>query len=162
LATVERFSGFLTYPYLFYFINKFSFSLKEQAVNPRKVYAADVGLRNAISFNFSEDRGKLLENLVFLALLAKGKEVYYYKTKNNLEVDFLVKEGQKSYSLIQVCSSLMDYNTREREIKALLAARKELKMASGIILTEDEDDLLEVENEKILVKPVYKWLLDLN
>ena len=75
LSTIERFSQYLATPFLIYFLPRFSYSLKEQTVNPRKVYAADLGLRNAISFSFNEDRGRLLENLVFLHLLKKEKEV---------------------------------------------------------------------------------------
>lgn len=160
LATIERFSEYATYPYLFYFVSKFAFSLKEQAVNPRKVYVADVGLRNAVSFDFSEDKGKILENLVFLNFLKKGKEVYYYKTKNNLEVDFVVKEGRKIASITQVCNSVKNYGTKEREIKALVAAMNELHLKQGTILTEDEEDEIVADNKVIIVKPIYRWLFE--
>ncbi|MBU4338608.1 ATP-binding protein [Patescibacteria group bacterium] len=160
LSTIERFSEYLTYPYLIYFVSKFSFSLKEQAVNPRKVYISDLGLRNAVSFDFSENKGKLLENLVFLHLLKTGKEIYYYKTKNNLEVDFLLKEKQKIKSLIQVCLTLKDFKTKDREIDSLVKAMQELELKEGLILTKDEEDAIEVDGKKIKVMPVYKWLLE--
>ncbi len=162
LSTIERFSEYLTYPFLIYFINKFSFSLKEQTVNPRKIYISDLGLRNAVSFDFSGNKGKLLENLVFLHLLKLDKEIYYYKTKNNLEVDFLLKEKQKIKSLIQVCLTLKDFKTKDREINALVKAMQELKLEQGLILTQDEEEMIEVEGKKIEVMPVYKWLLEKN
>jgi len=160
LNTVERFSEYLTYPYLVYFVNKFSFSLKEQAVNPRKIYVSDLGLRNAISFDFSENKGRLLENLVFLHLLKTEKEIYYYKTKDNLEVDFLVKEEKQIKLLIQVCLTMKNFGTKEREIKALVKAMKELKLKQALILTENEEDIIKVDNKKIEVMPVWKWLLE--
>ena len=160
LNTVERFSEYLTYPYLVYFVNKFSYSLKEQSVNPRKIYISDLGLRNAISFNFSENKGRLLENLVFLRLLETEKEIYYYRTKNNLEVDFLVKKKQKVELLIQVCLTLKDFKTRDREIEALVKAMRELKLRWGIIITEDEEDEIKIDSKKIKVIPAYQWLLE--
>lgn len=159
LTTVERFSEYLTYPYLVYFVNKFSFSLKEQSINPKKVYVSDVGLRNAVSFNFSENKGKLLENLVFLHLLKTEEEIYYYKTKNNLEVDFLVKEKQKIKSAIQVCLTLKDFKTKDREIKSIVKAMAELKLKQGLIITEDEEGEIKIDNKKITVIPIYRWLL---
>lgn len=162
LSTVERFSEYLTYPYLVYFVNKFSFSLKEQAVNPKKIYISDLGLRNAVSFDFSENKGKLLENLVFLRLLKTEEEIYYYKTKNNLEVDFLVKEKQKIKTLIQVCSTLKDFKTKDREIKSTIKAIQELKLKQALIITEDEDDAIGVDNKKIKVMPIWQWLLEKN
>ncbi len=160
LSTIERFSEYLTYPYLIYFVSKFSFSLKEQAVNPRKIYISDLGLRNAVSFDFSGNKGKLLENLVFLHLLKTGKEIYYYKTKNNLEVDFLLKEKQKIELLIQVCLTLKDFKTKDREIKALAKAMQELKLKQALILTEDEENTIEIDGNEIKAMPVYKWLLE--
>ena len=159
LSTIERFSDYFTTPFLLYFVPKFSYSLKEQSVNPRKVYAADLGLRNAISFNSSEDRGKLLENLIFLQLLRSEDEIYYYKTKDNLEVDFLIRQKGKIKYLIQVCVSLKNFNTREREIKALLNAMKELNLSEALIITEDEEEVIEDDGKKIIAIPAYWWLL---
>jgi len=162
LSTVERFSEYLTYPYLIYFVSKFSFSLKEQSVNPRKIYISDLGLRNAVSFDISENKGKLLENLVFLRLLKTEEEIYYYKTKNNLEVDFLLKKKQKIESLIQVCLTLKDFKTKDREISALVKSMQELKLKQALILTEDEEDIIEIDGKEIKAMPVYKWLLEEN
>lgn len=159
LTTIERFSEYLTAPFLIYFVKKFSRSLKEQSVNPRKVYAGDVGLRNAIRFQESEDRGRLLENVIFLELLRRGKEIYYYKTKNNLEVDFLVKENKK-ISLIQVAHTVKKFETRTRELNALFRAMEELNISSGIIITDNEEEVIREKNLSISVIPAYKWLLE--
>ena len=134
--------------------------MKEQSVNPRKIYVSDLGIRNAISFDFSENKGRLLENLVFLRLLKTDKEIYYYKTKNNLEVDFLVKEKQKVKLLIQVSFVLKNFKTKDREIKALTKAMQELKLKQGIIITENEEDEINIDGKKIKVIPAYQWLLE--
>ncbi|WP_440946512.1 ATP-binding protein [Methanosarcina sp. T3] len=99
---------------LVYFLPLFSYSLKAQAINPRKVYCIDNGLRNAISFTFSKDEGRLAENLVFLELMRRDKEIYYWK--NWGEVDFVVKGKDNSLTAINV--SYID-RTEEREIRAL-------------------------------------------
>lgn len=159
LTTVERFSDYFTRPYLFHFLKIFSYSLKEQAVNARKVYACDLGLRNAISQSFSQDTGRLLENLIFLNLLWHQKDFTYYRTKNNLEVDFVVFEKNKKKQLIQVCMTLDDFKTRERELRALRVAMAELKLKSGLIITQDQEEALLEKGVEIKIIPAWKWLL---
>jgi len=139
---------------------QFSYSLKKQSRAPKKIYAGDLGLLNAVSFKFSEDKGRLLENLVFLELTRKKSELYYYKTGNGLEVDFLIKEKTKAKSLIQVAWDLADKKTRDREIKALIEAMNELNLNQGMILTDNERESLKSGSKKIIIKPVYQWLLE--
>jgi predicted AAA+ superfamily ATPase len=93
LDTVERFSKYFSIARLIFFVPKFSFSVKEQILNPKKVYCMDSGLRNMVSFKFSEDIGRIAENVVFLNLLFRNKEIYYWKDHAGKEVDFVVKEG---------------------------------------------------------------------
>ena len=111
-----------------------------------------------IAFHFSENRGKYLENIVYLELRRRYKEVYYYKTENNLEVDFLVREGTKITLLIQVTESLKDPKTKEREYKALIKAMGELRAEKGLILTQEEEPA-DAEYPEIEVAPIYRWLL---
>ena len=158
--TVKSYVEYLENSFLIFTVNLFSYSLKQQFVAPKKVYCIDNGLANSISFRFSKDKGKFLENLVFLELKRRKKEIYYYKTENNLEVDFLIREGRKIKELIQVTKSLDNFETRERELKSLFVALRELKMKNGLILTEDEEDLIEDGNLKITVLPIYRWLLE--
>ncbi|MCK5475989.1 MAG: ATP-binding protein [Candidatus Pacebacteria bacterium] len=158
--TVKNYVEYLENSFLIFTVNLFSYSLKQQFVAPKKVYCIDNGLSNSISFRFSRDKGKFLENLVFLELKRREEEIYYYKTKNNLEVDFLIREERKVKKLIQVTKSLDDFKTREREMKSLITAMKELKMKNGLILTEDEEDLIKDGNLKITVLPIWKWLLE--
>lgn len=157
--TVKSYVEYLENSFLIFTVNLFSYSLKQQFVASKKVYCIDNGLANSVSFRFSKDRGKFLENLVFSELKRRGKEIYYYKTENNLEVDFLIRENNKIKELIQVTQNLDNLETKEREIKSLAAAMKELKMKNGIILTEDEENIIKTENKTITVLSIWKWLL---
>ena len=141
---------------------QFSYSLKKQTKTLKKIYAVDTGLANNVSFKFSEDYGRILENAVFLELKKRwrGQEFYYYKTANNLEVDFLVKEKLKPKQLIQSAWTLSDKKTKEREIKALAVAMDELNMKEGLILTHNEEDEIKIKNKTILIKPAWKWMLE--
>jgi len=156
--TVKSYTEHLENSFLIFTINLFSYSLKQQAVAPKKAYYLDNGLANAVSFRFSRDKGKFLENLVFVELKRRDEDIYYYKTKNNLEVDFLLKK-EESKQLIQVSQNLKENKTKEREVKSLTTALKELKLKQGLILTEDEEEIISLKGIKIVVQPVYKWLL---
>lgn len=137
----------------------FDYSLKKQIVNPKKIYAVDAGLINAVSFQFSENKGRLLENIVFLELIRREKDVYYYRTKKGREVDFAVKRGRKISELIQVAQQLSRKNTKEREVTALSSAMDEQNLREGLILTENEEATIEIGQKRVKVIPVCKWLL---
>jgi len=158
--TVKSYTEYLENAFLIFPVNIFSYSLKQQFIAPKKVYCIDNGLANAISFQFSKNRGRFLENLVFLELKRRYQEIYYYKTRNNLEVDFLIKEARTTKAIIQVTQSLSNIQVRQREIKALGLAMEELKLNKAIILTEEEEEQIRLKDKIIQVKPVYKWLLE--
>ena len=159
MNTIKSYADFLENSYLIFLVSKFSYSLKEQFVALKKIYCIDNGLAESIAFQFSKNKGKFLENLVFLELRRKFSEIYYYKTANNLEVDFLVKSGKKDLRLIQVADHLDNEKTRQREVNALVKAMDELKLKSALILTEDTEEEIASEKKVITVKPIYKWLL---
>ena len=158
--TAKSYVGYLEDSFLAYTSSLFDYSLKRQILTPKKIYGVDNGILNLVSFRFSENYGRLLENLVFIELKRRGREVYYYKTKNNLEVDLLVREKNEISGLIQVCASLLHPDTEKREIRALAASMGELKLKKGLILTGDEEKEIKVDSGSIKVKPVYKWLLE--
>jgi len=159
-ALASSYIDYLKNSFLIFELFQFSYSLKKQQKALKKIYTIDSGIANAVSFRFSKDSGRILENIVFLHLKMMGKEIYYYKTKNNLEVDFIVKKETEEKELIQVSWSLIDKKTREREIKSLLIAMSELSILKGLILTDDEEENIEIEQKTIIVKPAYKWLLE--
>jgi predicted AAA+ superfamily ATPase len=155
--TLEEYIGYLEDVYLLFGVNHFSYSLKKQITYPRKIYCVDNGLINAVSFKFSDDAGRLLENAVFAAIKAKGLECYYWKGKK--ECDFILKEGKSVSDAIQVSYSLKDDATRKRELEGIIEVMKEFNLKKGTILTYDESESIAVQGMKIEVVPVWQWLL---
>jgi predicted AAA+ superfamily ATPase len=155
LDTAERFSYYLTYPYMIFFTRKFSYSLKEQEVNPRKVYCIDTGLRNTISLRFSEDIGRIYENVAFLHLTQAGKEVFYWKGK--AECDFLVRSGRSPGEAIQVCHTLTE-EVKDRELKGLLEAMEKFKLETGLVITESYEGQEKHKGKSVSFVPLWKWL----
>ena len=158
--TVKKYADYLENSFLLFTTNRFSYSLKQQFVSNKKVYCIDNGMVRSIAFRFSENKGKFLENLAFLELRRKYPDIYYYKTSNNLEVDFLVREGRKNRALIQVTQGLGNEKTRQREIAALVQGMSELKIKKALILTEDSEERIKEKNKLITVKPIYKWIVE--
>ncbi|MBI2665767.1 ATP-binding protein [Candidatus Woesearchaeota archaeon] len=143
--------------YLLFSVPLFSYSYKKQQVNQKKIYSIDNGFSYANSASFSKNKGKMLENVVFLGLRRKYKEIFYFKEKN--ECDFVIKEKEKVIKAIQVC---LEFNeeTKQREITGLLSALNEFKLGQGLILTNQQEDAFIIDGKKILVQPVWKWLLE--
>lgn len=155
---VEKYFEYLKDTYLIFELLKYDYSLKKQLRNLRKIYAIDNALINAVSFSFSENTGRLLENSVFLELKRQEKEIYYHQDKS--ECDFVVKQGNKIKEAIQVTHSLSDEKVRKREIKGLKEAMDLYSLDQGLILTNDEEDEFLEGDKKIIVKPVWRWLLE--
>ncbi len=147
-STIKDYLSYYLEAFLFFTLDHFSYSLKEQKSLPSKIYCIDNGLRNAVSFKFSKDEGKLAENLVFIELKRREKNVYYWKKVH--EVDFVIKN--KGLTAINV--SYTD-EIDKREIKSLLECKKELNIKEMIILTKN----LETKKDKINYIPLWKWLL---
>lgn len=164
LTTVERFSDHLETANVVFFLKKFSFSFKEQEKAQRKIYSADVGMSNAIGFRFSENLGKIMENIVAVELKKRQSfnpqiEIYYWKDYQQREVDFVVKEGLDVVQLIQVCHDVTNLETKEREVRSLVRAMKEFKLTEGLIITDDFEGEEEMKGFKIEYVPMWKWLL---
>jgi predicted AAA+ superfamily ATPase len=153
---IKDYIGAFADSYLLFELEMFDFSLKKQVRNPKKVYAIDTGEVNAIAFHFSENVGRLLENLVFLELRRLGLEVYYYKTQGGLEVDFLAKRNLK-LALVQTAWDMRDVQTRAREQKTLAQACEELKLKQGLIITRDCSEGLVEDERNITVVPAYSF-----
>lgn len=155
--TVTSYIGYLETSWLLLVINRYAFSVKQQQIANKKVYCIDTGLTKSVAFSFSQDKGKFLENIVFLALRRlNGEDIYYYKTKTEKEVDFYLPRKK---IFIQVSQSINDPATRERETDALIDAMGEVEKSTGFILTEDEENNLSFDGTAIPVHPIYEWLL---
>ena len=161
--TIQKFSSYLEEVNMLFFVKRFSFKVKEQEKSARKLYAADVGLANAVGFRFSSNLGRIAENLVAIELRREERlgnmEIYYWQDIQKREVDFIVKKEQKIRQLIQVCWNINEYKTKEREIKALLKASKELKCANLLVITENYETEEKIDSKKVKYIPLWKWLL---
>jgi predicted AAA+ superfamily ATPase len=149
------FVSYLEDSYLLFTVSKFDYSLKKQAVNPKKVYLIDNGLADVNSVLFSSNKGRMLENCVFLELRRGGKEIFYFR--ENKECDFLVKERNAIVGAIQVCYELNEDN-KQREIDGLVEALKKFDLPQGTILTLDQQDEVEISGKTIKIYPVWRWL----
>lgn len=152
--SVVEYTRALEDAYLIFPITIFEFSYKKQIINPKKIYCVDTGMRNVIGFTFSEDIGRLYENLVFMQLKRLVKEIYYWK--NTYECDFITREGKKLRA-IQVCYDIR--NAKERELKGLLEAMNQFKIMVGHIVTENYEAEEEIGGRKIKYVPLWKWLI---
>lgn len=156
--TVTNYIEYLKTSWLIFAVNRYAFSLKQQQIANKKVYCVDTGLVKSVAFSFSENRGKLLENIVFLTLRRFKEEIYYYKTEKDKEVDFYLP---KKKMLIQVSQRISEPLVLERETQALVDAMDEVGSTSALLLTEDEKDRLSFGNKTITVIPIYEWILQL-
>ena len=156
IATVKSILESFENSFLFFFINKFDYSIKTQIQNPRKVYCIDNSFLINMGFRLSEDKGKLLENLTAIELKRREREIFYYSEK--YECDFLIREGNKIKEAIQVTYELNEKN-KEREIAGLMEALNKFKLKEGLIITFDQEESFEQEGKKIKAIPVWKWLL---
>jgi len=163
-VTIEKFSSHLEEAGLVFFLKRFSFKIREQEKSPRKAYSIDTGLANAVGFRFSQDSGRVAENAVAIELKRKcaldpSMEAYYWKNPQHEEVDFVIKEGPKVRQLVQVCWDVGGYGTKEREVRALLKAGRELKCKDLLVITGDHEGEERAKGKKITYKPIGKWLL---
>jgi len=154
--TITEYLSHLEDSYLLHFIPKFSYSLRKQMVNPRKVYAIDTGMISVNSGSFTDDNGRKLENLVYLHLRRKSKEIYYFAEKG--ECDFVVFSNAVVVEVVQVCFDLNPDNL-ERELNGLVEAMTLFNLGEGKIVTIHQKDRYEKEDRVIEVVPCHEYLL---
>ena len=155
-SSIKDYLYYYEQTYLWFYLKKFDYSLKKQIMNPKKVYGIDSAFVHRLGFSFSENKGRILENIVFLDLLRQGKEVFYHTGKK--ECDFVIKKGLKIVEAIQVTYSLNDSNF-EREISGLLEAMEYYRLGKGTILCFDTIESSKPIPNGIEVQAVWKWLL---
>jgi len=152
--TISNYLGYLQEVFFLTAHEKFSYAPRQRIMNPKKIYLLDTGF-SLLSTNFSENRGKLLENAVAVEMFRRRAECFYYKGRR--ECDFIIKEGTKPKAAIQVCWELTPKN-ETRELRGLREAMNAFAIEEGFILTNDEERELTFESAKIQVMPVWKWL----
>lgn len=156
-STILSWFSHLELSYLVSFLPMYSHSTKAQLINPRKVYAIDLGLVNVISNTVTEDIGRKLENLIFLHLRRKYSELYYFY--NNGECDFVATKDGVVTQLVQVCYELSADNLK-RELNGLLQAMRFFKQHKATIVTFANTDFIEEDGFEIDVIPAYKYLMN--
>lgn len=161
VTTTRKFMDYLHEPYLFYYLPRFNNKLKLMKKAASKVYVIDNGFVAAKAFNLSENLGRLLENEVFVELLRQGYQVetslFYYRSRNNREVDFVTRQGTHINQLIQVCYDMTSPKTEKREVSSLIECAGELKCKNLLIITNNEEREIHTDGYNIKVIPFIKY-----
>lgn len=154
VATTKKFCDYLNEPYLFFYLPRFNNKLKLMNKAPKKVYVVDNGFVQSTAFNLSENLGRLLENQVFVELLRRGyipgQTLFYYRTRNDKEIDFVTRKGAKVEQLIQVCYDMTSEKTRKRELDALAEAAEELHCNNLLVITNSQEEKIKWKQTIIL------------
>lgn len=151
---MEYFSHFES-SYLFHFVPFFSYSVRSQMINPRKVYSADNGLITVNSASFSDDSGRKLENIVYCHLRSGYKSIFYFSGKK--ECDFVITRKGKKALVFQVCQNL-DRDNLDRELGGLYEAMAFFKLKDGVVLTMNQKDTFKQNGLTARVIPVWEFL----
>ena len=161
VATTKKFCDYLNEPYLFFYLPRFNNKLKLMNKAPKKVYVVDNGFVQSTAFNLSENLGRLLENQVFVELLRRGyipgQTLFYYRTRNDKEIDFVTRKGAKVEQLIQVCYDMSSEKTRKRELDALAEAAEELHCDNLLVITNSQEEKIEWKRTAILVTSIQNF-----
>lgn len=159
--TTKKYMDYLHEPYLFYYLSRYNNKLKLMKKAPRKVYVVDNGFVASKAFSLSDNLGRLLENQVFIELVRRGydveKTMFYYRSRNDKEVDFVLRQGTKIKRLVQVCYDMSSPKTEKREVDSIIECAGELKCSSLVIVTYNEKRLIEKDGYKIDVVPISEF-----
>ena len=158
----SRYMEYLENTYMIHYVPLFDWSLQKQFVNPKKIYSIDTGLSKRVSFEVGKRTGDMLENIVYLELRRRYSEIYYFKTSQGYEVDFLIKEYKDITHLVQVSQTLVNEKTKKRELRSLVKASDELAHSENVallLLTMDETRTELVDGKRVEVVNILEWLL---
>lgn len=163
VTTTRKFMDYLHEPYLFYYLPRFNNKLKLMKKAASKVYVIDNGFVAAKAFNLSENLGRLLENEVFVELLRMGYKVetmlFYYRSRNDREVDFVTRQGTRIERLIQVCYDMSSPKTEKREVDSLVECAGELRCNNLMIITNNDEREILKDGYNIKVVPFVKFVM---
>ncbi|MFA5782434.1 MAG: ATP-binding protein [Bacteroidales bacterium] len=164
VPTVQKFVGYLSEPYLFLNLTRYAAKIKTQQKSPKKSYVIDNGFIKARSFELSPNYGRLLENVVFIELLRRHYkpelDLFYYRTRNDREIDFVCKKGHTVERLIQVCYDITNPKTLKRELDALFEASFELACNNLLLITWDKEEVIKRNGRNIQLLTAWKWLCE--
>ena len=156
--TTKKYMDYLHEPYIFYYLSRYNNKLKLMKKAPRKVYVVDNGFIASKAFSLSDNLGRLLENQVFIELVRRGydveKSMFYYRSRNDKEVDFVLRKGTQIERLVQVCYDMSNPKTEKREVDSIVECAGELKCNNLIIVTNHDKRIIEKDGYKIDVLPI--------
>jgi predicted AAA+ superfamily ATPase len=159
--TTKKYMDYLHEPYLFYYLSRYNNKLKLMKKAPRKIYVVDNGFVAAKAFAVSDNLGRLLENQVFIELLRRGydteKSMFYYRSRNDKEVDFVLRKGAHIERLVQVCYDMSSPKTEKREVDSLVECAGELKCSNLTIVTNNDARTIERSGYTIAVVPIARF-----
>jgi len=159
--TTKKYMDYLHEPYLFYYLSRFNNKLKLMKKAPRKVYVVDNGFIASKAISLSDNLGRLLENQVFIELLRRGydieKTMFYYRSRNDKEVDFVLRKGTHIERLVQVCYDMSSSKTEKREVDSIVECAGELKCCDLVIVTYNDKRIIEKDGYKIKVVPISEF-----
>lgn len=161
VATTKKFCDYLNEPYLFFYLPRFNNKLKLMNKASKKVYVVDNGFVQGTAFNLSENLGRLLENQVFVELLRRGyipgQTLFYYRTRNDKEIDFVTRKGTKVEQLIQVCYDMTSEKIRKRELDALVEAAEELHCDNLLVITNNQQEKINWKDTNIVITRINQF-----
>jgi predicted AAA+ superfamily ATPase len=153
--TTKKYMDYLHEPYIFYYLSRYNNKLKLMKKAPRKVYVVDNGFVASKAFSLSDNLGRLLENQVFIELIRRGydveKTMFYYRSRNDKEVDFVLRKGTSIERLVQVCYDMNSPKTEKREVDSIIECAGELKCSNLVIVTYNDKRTIEKDGYKINV-----------
>ena len=159
--TTKKYMDYLHEPYLFYYLSRYNNKLKLMTKAPRKVYVVDNGFVTSKAFSLSDNLGRLLENQVFVELIRRGydvdKTIFYYRSRNDKEVDFVLRKGTHIDKLVQVCYDMSSPKTEKREVDSIVECANELKCNNLFIVTNDDKRVIEKDGYTINVVPISEF-----
>jgi predicted AAA+ superfamily ATPase len=156
---VRAYTAHLEESYLIRAVPLYSPKVSQQARAPRKVYAIDVGLRNAVAFRFSQDLGRIAETAVHAHLCHDDDaRLFYFSGKH--ECDFLVWKGDRARAAIQVCYDTEDRELDPREPAGLVEAMDAVGLREGTILTHGLSADRRLGGRRIRIRPLWRWLVE--
>ena len=160
--TTKKYMDYLHEPYIFYYLSRYNNKLKLMKKAPRKVYVVDNGFVASKAFSLSDNLGRLLENQVFIELIRRGydveKTMFYYRSRNDKEVDFVLRKGTSIERLVQVCYDMSSPKTEKREVDSIIECAGELKCCNLTILTYNDKRIIEKDGYKIEVVPIWEFI----
>lgn len=159
--TTKKYMDYLHEPFIFYYLSRYNNKLKQMKKAPRKVYVVDNGFVTSKAFSLSENLGRLLENQVFIELIRRGydveKTMFYYRSRNDKEVDFVLRKETQIERLVQVCYDMSSPKTEKREVDSIIECAGELKCSNLVIVTNNDKRTIEKDGYRIEVVPISEF-----